>query len=228
MRAFLAQAENPQFVTSDLAARFSDKKSTLNSIALNLARRSSVEDAVLRRKVVALKLPPLPPALVADLLQNTAFKSVFGQTFSSVPNHPENDAYAAVADGFNIFPTVAQTAKATGPHHVALTTSSCVNCHNTTLRHVTNFNPPKNYMRGLGIDDSQGHRDWYGHQRGSLQQPVAGYPGLFAGVFTMPTLDPKAPLVGNPVTDYDAQTIRPNPALASTGLITWAFQNLVR
>jgi hypothetical protein len=211
--AFLKQMEKGTAKVSDISSSFATPASRVNSETEKLgpsAPHTGTE--VLQKVALAQELPPLPPKLVEELLTQTPFKSVFGTPWVK---SGKLEGWAPVAKGFHIVPDGYMG------HHIPTTVTGCTNCHNATLRDTNHFDPPKNRMSSIGVSDSQGNRDWYGHIRGTMQQPVAGHPGLTSGLFTLPVFNPSAPKI--PGEPHGGQSLQPNPALRSD-LIKWMAQ----
>lgn len=97
-------------------------------------------------KSVALveELPHLPPDVVAQLLTTTPFKSALGTAWRETDKHVA--AAPTTSDAFNIVPVGYQAG------FVPVDSNSCMRCHESTLKHVRDFQP---------------NRDWYGRIRGS-------------------------------------------------------------
>jgi hypothetical protein len=211
VKAFLEKMKNPSstLLVSDIAASFASPKARVNSETEKLgAGNRNVEDAVMMRKAIAQKLPPLPPALVEELLTTTPFKSVFGKPWVSTD---KGEGWAPVADGFHIVPN------GFSGHHIPMTQVSCASCHSATARHMDHKDPPMHRMTQIGFSDSQGNRDWYGHFRGTVQQPVAGHPGVTAGSFSLPVFDYSGPFVS----PNGGKSVRPRAELERAGLLQW-------
>lgn len=112
--------------------------------------------------VVTTSLEDIPESLVKKALSET-FVNVLGQEW-------HNDAHAPTTDSnFHIIPKHYQAAT------IAVTTNSCVRCHESTLKHANDF-------------DS--FRDWYGRVRGSdgifsfhpFDPSCISYSGIYQGV----------------------------------------------
>ncbi|HTQ39267.1 MAG TPA: hypothetical protein VMJ32_09575 [Pirellulales bacterium] len=101
---------------------------------------------VFRQTAGVDSLPPLSDdKLVGQLLSGTVFRSVSGEVWQQSPSGVKTYAPTTAA-GFNIVPTNYEAG------FVQVDSASCMRCHESAARPVSDFNPG---------------RDWYGHIRGS-------------------------------------------------------------
>jgi hypothetical protein len=97
-----------------------------------------------RQTALVEELPPLPPRLVARLLTGTPFRSALGTSWRDAGQHTA--AAPTTREPFHVVPA----GYAAG--FVEVDRQSCMRCHESTLAHVREFEP---------------RRDWYGRIRGS-------------------------------------------------------------
>lgn len=97
----------------------------------------------------AMGIDPLPPLedneLVSELLTSTTFRSAIGEVWRESPSGVKTYA-PTTAKGFHIVPAKYDAG------FVQVDRTSCLRCHNSVNKPVTDFNPG---------------RDWYGRVRGS-------------------------------------------------------------
>ncbi len=128
------------------AAKFRTKRDplTLNSTAATALQGSAAFD----------ELPVLPDAVVAKLLKETPFRSVFGQAWFK-----EGAATAwapfAPASGASVVPRGYLGA------FLPLTYGGCMNCHAAAGRHVDRFDPVREQMYDPAPNDAPRPRTWY-------------------------------------------------------------------
>jgi hypothetical protein len=102
-------------------------------------------------------LPELPNDIVAALLKNAPFKSVFGKPWNKGQNGSGDGWAPTSSSSFNIVP------KNYFGGLIPTTQSACLKCHDTAGKHVDNFDPRRDPASGItsAPDDAPRARTWY-------------------------------------------------------------------